>query len=220
MNKRTKRIIQAVIFLCAVVMVSVMVLEHYPTDWYHALKSYTQAFDRAVIAYVRSHTTAPLTDIMMGITLLADVRFYVVFGGAFVVWSLRKKRMAEGLMLVVSSGFGGALVLTIKEVIMRIRPDQLPIILETGYSFPSGHSMTALCFYGYLTYLFGHKAHGTVKKLAILLFGIGIVFAVGISRIYLGVHYPTDVLGAYVGGTMWLGVCILIMEKLKKKKRR
>lgn len=102
----------------------------------------------------------------------------------------------------------------LKYAVQRPRPEN-PIIKETGFSFPSGHSMVSLTFYGLLIYLI-IKSNMKYKKLYITVLLI-IIPLIGISRIYLGVHYPTDVLGGFLISTSYLIILIEITKPLQTK---
>lgn len=103
----------------------------------------------------------------------------------------------------------------LKFVLQRPRPTEFKIINETGYSFPSGHSMISMAFYGLLIYLiYKNIKNKSLKWILIILLSILILF-IGISRIYLGVHYVSDVLGGFLVSISYL---ILYIKILKKEK--
>lgn len=101
----------------------------------------------------------------------------------------------------------------LKIIFKRPRPNVYNIIVEKGYSFPSGHSMVSCAYYGFLIYLvYKYVENKRIKYGLILLLSL-IIISIGISRIYLGVHYTTDVLGGYLFATFYLGMFINIIEK-------
>lgn len=86
----------------------------------------------------------------------------------------------------------------LKNLIQRPRPTIYPLILETGYSFPSGHSMASMAFYGYLIYLiYKHISNTNLKYTLMFMLGI-LIILIGISRVYLGVHYISDVIAGFL----------------------
>lgn len=105
----------------------------------------------------------------------------------------------------------------IKVIIARPRPEINKLVTETGYSFPSGHSMVSMAFYGYLIYLiYRYIENKYIKWLLIVLLSI-LICLIGISRIYLGVHYTSDVLGGFLLSISYLVVYISLIKNLKIK---
>lgn len=100
-----------------------------------------------------------------------------------------------------------------KNIFMRDRPFDLMIIEEDGYSFPSGHSMVAVGFYGFIVYLIWKSKLEKKYKYIFTLIILVLIICIGISRIYLGVHFPTDVLGGYLLSLAFVIIFIYILEK-------
>lgn len=102
----------------------------------------------------------------------------------------------------------------IKVIIARPRPEINKLVTETGYSFPSGHSMVSMAFYGYLIYLiYRYIKNKYIKWSLIVLLSI-LICLIGISRIYLGVHYTSDVLGGFLLSISYLVVYISLIKKI------
>ena len=109
------------------------------------------------------------------------------------------------------TNFGGAIFLITLTVILF--PTEFRIIEETGYSFPSGHSMVSMAFYGYLIYLiYKYVKNKYVKWILIALLSI-LICTIGVSRIYLGVHYTSDVLGGFLVSISYLILFISTVNK-------
>ena len=101
----------------------------------------------------------------------------------------------------------------LKRILQRPRPTEFRIIEETGYSFPSGHSMVSMAFYGYLIYLiYKYVKNKYVKWILIALLSI-LICTIGVSRIYLGVHYTSDVLGGFLVSISYLILFISTVNK-------
>ena len=101
----------------------------------------------------------------------------------------------------------------LKAILKRPRPTEYRIVEETGYSFPSGHSMVSMAFYGYLIYLiYKYVKNKYIKWISIVLLSI-LVCSIGISRIYLGVHYTSDVLGGFLISMSYLVIYISAVNK-------
>ena len=104
-----------------------------------------------------------------------------------------------------------------KVIFMRARPDINPLVIETGYSFPSGHSMISMAFYGYLIYIiYTHKDNARFRSLLISLISV-LVLLIGISRIYLGVHYTSDVVGGFCFSIAYLIIFVRVVKKILKE---
>lgn len=106
-----------------------------------------------------------------------------------------------------------AINLIIKEIVKRPRPSVNRLVNVSGYSFPSGHSMASIAFYGYLIYLIHQKiSNKYLKWLLIIILSI-LILLIGISRIYLGAHYVSDVISGFLAGAIYL---ILFIRYTKK----
>ena len=103
-----------------------------------------------------------------------------------------------------------------KSIFTRSRPIGINLIDETGFSYPSGHSMVSLSFYGFITYLLLKNCKNNLIKTIIIISSIILISLVGFSRIYLGVHYLSDVIGGFLLATIYLNLYINII-KLEKK---
>ncbi|MBR3199648.1 MAG: phosphatase PAP2 family protein [Bacilli bacterium] len=101
----------------------------------------------------------------------------------------------------------------IKRLIRRPRPNHIRLIKEGGFSYPSGHAMISIALYGFLIYLVMKKVKNKYLKISLLTLLIFIILLVGISRVYLGVHYPTDIISGYL-----LSISIIITVKNYYKK--
>lgn len=178
------------------------------------------AGDLALLRLVQGWQDPSLTRLMTGLTELASLRFVALAALAMILVLVARRRWVDGVTTAVVTAGGGILVELLKLVFHRPRPSLFPPLLaETGYSFPSGHALVAFSFYGLLAYLLLRGGRTAPRKLgaALLLLLIGLI---GLSRIYLGVHWPTDVLGGWVTGGAWLSACLLISEELRKRSRR
>ena len=150
-------------------------------------------------------------------------KFITNFGGAIflsiatIALLLLIKNKKIGLSL-----FSNIVIITIlnqllKRILRRPRPTEFRIVEETGYSFPSGHSMVSMAFYGYLIYLiYRYIKNKYIKWSLIVLLSI-LICLIGISRIYLGVHYTSDVLGVFLLSISYLVVYISLIKNLKIK---
>ena len=146
-------------------------------------------------------------------------KFITNFGGAIFVISLTTilffviKDKKIGISIITNLGIVTILNQIIKFIMQRPRPTEFRIIEETGYSFPSGHSMVSMAFYGYLIYLiYKYVKNKYIKWISIIALSILICF-IGISRIYLGVHYTSDVLGGFLLSISYLIIYVSVVNK-------
>jgi undecaprenyl-diphosphatase len=106
----------------------------------------------------------------------------------------------------------------LKRVFHRPRPAwDLPILIARGWSFPSGHAMGSLVAYGMLVYLIVRTMGHARRRLALAGCALVLVLLIGLSRMYLGVHYFSDVVAGYAAGTVWLTACITGLEVVRRR---
>lgn len=128
------------------------------------------------------------------------------------------RRYWAAFRVVFASAAGGLVVRGLKSLFARDRPfDQ--VIQATGYSFPSGHAFAATVFYGMLIYLTFRLTQRTWMRALAVVLGVSVIAAVGLSRVYLNVHYPTDVLGGWLAGSAWLVASLLIVDQVEHRTR-
>ncbi len=160
---------------------------------------------------------AELIKVFLWITLLAKWEMIISFGviASIFLWLWKKRFYILPFWVTIT---GSYLFYTLSKIIIhRPRPD-IAYYVENGFSFPSGHATMAVAFYGFLTYiLFRQHKHWKIKA-NILFVNLVIILGVGLSRLYLGVHYLSDVWGGYLLGALWLVIGISIAEWLKRRK--
>lgn len=178
------------------------------------------AFDKDIINYVQAHISNGLTSWVLRLTDLASVTFLMY--GVLVVSGLLlwKKKYALMVFIITANGLGALLNKTLKWYFKRERPDILPVIMEKGFSFPSGHSMGSLIFYGSIAYLLLHIIRGNLARVFCLVGLSLLILLIGISRIYLGVHYPTDIVGGFSIGLAFLILCILAFRYYEERNHK
>ena len=105
---------------------------------------------------------------------------------------------------------------SIKSIIQRPRPDDILFLVdEDGFSFSSGHSISSMYAYGLLLYFVLTKIQNTALKIALAIILTVLMFGIGISRVFVGVHYPTDVIAGWALAALWIAVTIWILQKLR-----
>ena len=153
-------------------------------------------------------------------------KFITNFGGAIFVISLTTilffviKDKKIGISIITNLGIVTILNQIINFIMQRPRPTEFRIIEETGYSFPSGHSMVSLAFYGYLIYLiYKYINNKHLKRTLIIILSV-LICIIGVSRIYLGVHYTSDVLGGFLISFAYLIIYIELVNKFVLEKNK
>ena len=146
-------------------------------------------------------------------------KFITNFGGAIflavltIILFILIKNKKIGVSIFSNLAIITALNQLLKNILQRPRPTEYRIIEETGYSFPSGHSMISMAFYGYLVYLiYKYVKNKYVKWTSMVLLSL-LICSIGISRIYLGVHYTSDVLGGFLISISYLVIYISAVNK-------
>jgi len=171
-----------------------------------------------IVNFIQSFQHSWLTSIFIFISLISSTKSYFIIVpivAAFFYFKNYRKEAFFTFFVVLGNIFNPI----IKNIVNRARPTgDIVNILETktNSSFPSGHAMGAIILYGFLIYLVWKLPFQHKKFITTIL--VSFIILVGISRIYLGVHWPTDVLGAYIIGFLWLIFGIYIYKKFKKKK--
>jgi undecaprenyl-diphosphatase len=151
---------------------------------------------------------APWLDItMLAITELGQLIAFTL-GAVGVVWLWQRMRRSLALALAISVLGAGLLNQLLKALFARPRPQLFVTIIDaTNYSFPSGHTMVSVGFFGFVAVLLWHSGKWALAMVSLL-----IPLLVALSRVYLGVHYPSDVLGALAVAWVWVGVVWSVYE--------
>ena len=155
--------------------------------------------DRAVFDCVIKLKGNITTKFLYGITNLVATSGIVIVMFLVALFLLKKKRFSYFKYLIIDVGLGVILMQVIKNIVRRPRPEW-QWATQGGYSFPSGHTISAYMLYGTLILLINKKMTGALKYILIIICSI-IIFLAGLSRIYLGVHYFSDVVGSLLLGT-------------------
>lgn len=145
-------------------------------------------------------------------------KFITNFGGGIclilitTILLIMIKNKKIGMAIAFNLAMETILNLTVKNIFQRPRPIEYRLIEETGYSFPSGHSMASMAFYGFIIYLiYKNVKNKYIKWVSIILLSI-LILSIGFSRIYLGVHYTSDVLGGFLLSIAYLMVYTSVIK--------
>ena len=173
------------------------------------------AFDDAVTASIQSYRSPSLTAGFEFITHLGDRGAYVVLTAGIALFLYLKNKgwkfAVQSVLVLLLSSLSNVVL---KRVIQRERPTLEHLVAVNSLSYPSGHAMSAMAFYGFLSYLCLRSGMNVRTKLASVTILVLLILLIGISRIYLGVHFPSDVLAGYIGGLIWVTFCAIIFNVL------
>jgi len=177
-------------------------------------------YDGDAAAWLHHHTTAALTTASEAVTQLGSTHVIVAATLVLVaVLAYHGQRLQAGMLACAVLG-GEVLDAILKTEFHRSRPEfSDPLTSAAGFSFPSGHAMEAMIFGGALVFL-GWPRCRTVRQQVLLVTITGAtVLLVGLSRIYLGAHYPSDVAAGYAAGASWLLLCVLAVSLWRASRR-
>jgi membrane-associated phospholipid phosphatase len=175
-------------------------------------------FDLTAAQFFHRHGAPWTVHLLETVTFFGNSFILAILGLAVAVVLAGLRRWSLLLGWLAALVGTGLLNTNLKAVVRRLRPELPdPWATESGWSFPSGHAMASLVAYGFLAYLLtrvtpaGFPRRTTVIALAVL------VLLIGFSRIYLGVHFLSDVIGGYAAAGVWLTFCILVTDRTQRR---
>lgn len=166
--------------------------------------------DEIIIRYVSENISHSTVEIMKVLTNIFSI---ITFMMVIVLIIINSKNKRIGILYIINMGICYLINFILKILISRDRPIQYMLVLEDSYSFPSAHSMLSVAFYGFLAYLIIKYVKNKPLKIIGVILSIIFTLLVGVSRVYLGVHYPTDVLCGFLFGYIYLIVYIYVVRK-------
>jgi membrane-associated phospholipid phosphatase len=176
----------------------------------------TTILDDHVFEWISPLTSDPMTAFMKVVTYMGNYEFLapanlLLIG--FLIWK-KQKRAAWRVAVIALSSLG--MKLALKELFQRLRPTDPMLQGITNFSYPSGHAFMSVSFYGLLIWLtWTHVRDNKLRLILTLLFGI-MIFLIGFSRIYLRVHYTTDVVAGFCLGICWVSLLLYFTRKIEK----
>ncbi len=176
-------------------------------------------FDRSLLYFMYHHRAPFLTTAAKVLAHMGSPPVIVGFAAVAAVVGLFWHRVRGAAWTLPIAVIGaGVIIQGVKLLVHRPRPSFFaPILHESGFSFPSGHSLIAMVVYGLLGYFALNLFKNEAARLAVRIVTVLIVFSIGVSRVYVGVHYPTDVLAGWTAGVPWLIACLYLHEVLARR---
>ncbi|MCO4454477.1 phosphatidic acid phosphatase [Staphylococcus aureus] len=169
--------------------------------------------DNEVYEFIYSSESFITTSIMLGATKVGEVWAMLCISLLLVAYLMLKRHKIEALFFALTMALSGILNPALKNIFDRERPTLLRLIDITGFSFPSGHAKGSTAYFGSGIYLLNRLNQGNSKGILIGLCA-AMILLISISRVYLGVHYPTDIIAGIIGGVF----CIILSTLLLRNK--
>jgi undecaprenyl-diphosphatase len=202
-------IVSQIIAGLALSMASLLIFASITND---VLALETALLDEQLSQAVYAYRTPEITQAMIIISLMgADVA--VLIAGIVTVGLAWGKHKHEAVLFITVLVIGLLLNILLKMIFQRPRPDFDPILdMSSSYSFPSGHAMNSFIFYTILAYFVYHFTRNKFLSLLAIVVALIFIFLIGLSRVYLGVHYPSDVLAGYIAG-LFVFVTAIVLDR-------
>jgi undecaprenyl-diphosphatase len=176
------------------------------------------AFDQKVFDYLSQYVTPTNNKIMLFVTHFGSHKVLIPAFLSLIAYFLFIKKHKWYSIKVPAIGLSSlALMFILKHLFGRERP-LIPLLEQVGgLSFPSGHALMSMTFYGLLIYITWHSIKNNSLKWLIIFFLLLFILLIGFSRIYLKVHYPSDVMAGFAMGWLWIVICLKVIRQLEKK---
>lgn len=175
-------------------------------------------FDTAVIDAVQGLEAPALTAVMKVFTTIGSTKAVIVISVLTLGILLYYRQKAQAVLFFIVIGGTAALNTVLKLSFQRARPDTNRLIEISGYSFPSGHTMMAVSLYAILAYILWRNIRHTGRMMCVL-FAAFMITMICISRIYLGVHYPSDVAGGLCASSLWVIAATVVYARYMDRRR-
>ncbi|WP_029053328.1 phosphatase PAP2 family protein [Sporosarcina ureae] len=176
------------------------------------------SFDEPIIDFVQSAESPGLTSIMKLFTTIGSTTSVVLLAILTLGVLLWKKHRAQAVLFAIVLAGTGILNQVLKFIFKRERPDFNRLIDIGGYSFPSGHTMMAFSLYTILAYILWRNVKNTGSQVVIIILAAMMIVMIAVSRIYLGVHFPSDIVGGVLASSVWLFASIAFYQRFQRQR--
>ena len=218
-NKRSFEFLSVSLMLGLGAAIGALVFFAWLTD--EVLEGETRHFDDVTRAAVHQFASPALTSLMRCISFLGSTLFLTLATIAVVLWFLYRKWRREAKLFAITMIGASLLNTTLKVAFKRPRPVPFfNLLAPESFSFPSGHSLASCCFFGALAALLTARLQGSRLRAAIWVVATLLFLLIGLSRIYLGVHYTTDVVAGFVAALIWIMVVRFVEMQLARRRDR
>ena len=172
------------------------------------------SIDFSLNSFMSTIENSLLTNLSIAVSFIFDINSIIIISLILSAYLWVKFSKKDSIFFILTIMLGGGVAYILKDIIQRARPLN-SLVTETSFAFPSGHATIAVVFFGLLIYLIFKKSKSKNLKLSALLISVFLVLLICFARLYLNVHWFSDVLGGIAIGLFILTGSILIVERLK-----
>jgi undecaprenyl-diphosphatase len=182
------------------------------------LRKHTDRFDDTVRSVIHDFASPTLTAGMRFVTNLGDWQVVMTATLCLFAYLWYRRDNTHILVAFVAMMGAGTLDASLKLAFHRARPDPFFISKPSSYSFPSGHALISLCFYGLLAGTVAHEMSAKWQRILTWTAAVLLIAMIGLSRVYLGVHWPSDVIAGYAAALIWMGAVRVLALRLEGRR--
>lgn len=169
-------------------------------------------FDNIVLEYLHNNINPLFLRIMRFISFIGSAYFIIPVMTLVVAYNHIKNKSYESKLLLISTAGSWIFNYLLKQIFQRTRPLEYFLVEQGGYSYPSGHTMMATTFYFTVAYILTRKTKDKKKKTSFYIMATIAILVMGFSRVYLGVHWPTDIIGGFTMGYIFYNLSVTFTE--------
>ncbi|WP_312667853.1 phosphatase PAP2 family protein [Tissierella praeacuta] len=170
-------------------------------------------FDVWIMDYIHTNTNPLVLSLMRFISFIGSSGFLLPIMAMIISYTIIKRKYYESKLLLISTLGSYLLNHLLKQLFQRTRPLKYFLVEQGGFSFPSGHSMVTMTLYSTIAFLLAKNTYNHRKKAWIHILAFIVILLMGISRVYLGVHWPTDIIGGYLAGYIFYYLSIKLIKE-------
>lgn len=170
-------------------------------------------FDEFLLKIIHENHNSIIFILMKAISFIGSAYFLVPVMFVTIIYTIIKKNYYITKLLLLSTLGSYITNFLLKKIFQRVRPLEYFLVDQGGLSYPSGHSMVTMTFYMTLAYIITKRLKEKEYKKWIFLFSYTMIILMGVSRLYLGVHWPTDVIGGYLIGYVYFNLSIAVVKE-------
>jgi len=224
-SKRAKRAGAAVVLLSAEMAVILLLFTVALLALAYLIRNvivlHKTGFDQSVFSFLKMHISERNNDLMLFFTFLGTHKFLIPANLVLIAYFLFiKKHKWYSIKVPAIALTSLALMFGLKYLFHRSRPDVPLLFHAEGLSFPSGHALFSITFYGLLIYIIFKSVQNKTLKWSLIALLMSLILVIGFSRVYLRVHYATDVIAGFCVGFLWLTFALWMLNRMERYSRQ